>query len=162
MIATLIIALFLIGTLSAQNAAAFLYISGVLMIGCEFVFGGFGILTFNALMALYVGYMIQTGNTEILGLPIDWSLFYGIAFIEAAVVVLTILIVLYYRRKPVTTGAESMIGAVATVVEWNGRGGVVTIQGERWKAQSEKILELEPPTTVTVTAVNGLVLTIKT
>lgn len=162
MIASIILSLYLLGYIAAKNAAAFLFISGVLMIGCEFAFGGFGILTFNALLAIYVGYMLQTGHTDIMGVPIDWSLIYGIAFVEMAVIVLTVWIVLHYRKKPVTTGAESMIGGVATVVEWKGKAGIVTIQGERWKAQSEKTLELDPPTTVTVTAIDGLVLKIKT
>lgn len=160
MIASLITALYLMGAISAHNAATFLYITGVLLIIAEIGFTVFGILAFNGLLALFVGYAIQTGDTQFLGFDIDWSLLFGVAFIELSVVVVSAMVVLHYRKRKLSTGLESMVGDSAEIVEWKGQQGSVRVQGEIWKARAEQPLSLKKNEKVQVSAVDGLTLII--
>ena len=86
MIASIILALYLLGVITAKNAYIFLYATGVMLIIGEFFVGSFGIIAFNGLIALFVASAIQTDEIMLFGLPVDWSLLFGIAFVEAAVI----------------------------------------------------------------------------
>ena len=156
MIASLVTALFLSGFASAGEAATFLYIYGAMLLAAELVIVSFGTLALSGALALYVGYAIQTGDNLVFGVPIDWPLIFGIAFIEALAIAISVSFILRNRRLKVTTGKESMIGQKATVVEWDGAKGSVIIQGEPWKAFSDKALQLDKDSEVTVEAVEGL------
>ncbi len=161
MIASLILALHLLGFMSASSASTFLYITGALLIISEFFVASFGIIALNGLLALFVAYSMQTGDNTVLGVPIDWSLLFGIAFIELAIIVFAVMIIQRIRKKKVTTGIEGMIGQKAVVIEWKGQKGRVRIQGEIWAAKSEKELELSKDEEVSVISVEDLVLTIE-
>ena len=156
MIASLITALYLLGFVSTTNASSFLYICGALMIIGELAFTVMGVLAFNGLLAIFVGYSIQAGTNEIMGFPIDWSLLFGIAFIELAVIAVSVFVILKFRNKISSVGVETMVGEEAVVVEWSDLKGRVRVQGEVWKASSESPLELSEGDTVTVQAVEGL------
>lgn len=62
-----------------------------------------------------------------------------------------------YRHKT-TTGAESLIGSRAKVVEWKGTQGRIAIQGGNWQAESERVLDLKHGEEVIITAIDNLVL----
>lgn len=156
MIASLITALYLLGLVSAQKAYVFLYLCGAMLIICEVAFTVMGILAFNGVLALYVGYVIQTQQNTIFGLPVDWSLLFGLAFIEAALLIACFFIVLRTHKMKVSTGTEAMIGHKAEIVEWHGTKGAVRIQGENWKAWSEKELKLSRGDEVSIASVDGL------
>ncbi len=160
MIASIILGLYLFGIVSAENASTFLFVTGALLIVSEFFLTA-GILAFNGLIALVVGYSIRSGTNELFGIDIDWGLFFGIAFVELTIVIAAVFLIIRYRRQKVSTGPESMIGQKAMIVEWDGEQGRVLIQGETWKAESGKALELEKDENVTVEGVNNLVLKIK-
>ena len=160
MIASLITALYLLGAMSAAHAATFLYICGALLILGELAFTLFGILAFNGLLALMVGYTIQTGNNVIFGLNVDWSLLFGIAFIEMFIIALSVFIVLKYHGRKSVIGGVDMEGETAEIVEWDGKKGLVRIQGEIWKAESQQALDLSANDKVMVSAVDKLTLTI--
>jgi membrane-bound serine protease (ClpP class) len=59
----------------------------------------------------------------------------------------------------VTTGAEQMIGAPATVVEWRNDRGRVHSHGEIWAARSAK--PLQPQDQVKVVDRDGLTLIVE-
>lgn len=161
MIASIITALFLLGTLSATTASNFLFISGVLLIIGEVAFGTFWMVGFNGLLALFVGYAIRTGDHSLFGLPVGWGVVFGIALVELTLIVVSTILIIRHRRLKITTGVESMIGHKAVVAEWSGTKGQVRIQGELWQAVSEQPMDLVAHEKVTVSAVDGLVLKIK-
>ncbi len=156
MIASIITALYLSGVITAASAANFLYISGVMLIVAEIALGVFGMVAFNGFLAIFVGYMIQTGDNLFLGIPLDWGLVFGIAFVEFALLAVSVGIILHHRRIKLTTGAESMVGHKAAVIAWRGKKGTVLIQGEIWAAQSDDEMELSKDEEVTVREVQGL------
>jgi len=161
MIASIITALFLLGTMSAITASNFLFISGVLLIAGEIALGTFWLVGFNGFLALVVGYAIRTGDTTLFGVPVGWGVVFGIAFIEFVLLAASTYVILKSRKHKVTTGTESMIGQHADVTEWSGTKGQVRIHGELWQAQSDQALDIAAGEKVTVGAVNGLVLKIQ-
>ncbi|MGQ9669214.1 MAG: NfeD family protein [Desulfosoma sp.] len=62
------------------------------------------------------------------------------------------------RRQPPLTGLEAMQGKRAQVLYWDNTSGVVQLEGERWKAQSETVLP--PGDMVRITGVRSLTLTV--
>lgn len=58
------------------------------------------------------------------------------------------------------TGASALIGRSVQVEDWNGASGAVSIDGARWNARTEDERAVEVGSYATVTAVDGLRLTI--
>lgn len=160
MIASIILALYLLGVVPAESATTFLYVTGGLLIAAEFLLVG-GIFAFNGILALLVGYTIASGTHALFGISLGWGLFFGIAFVEFAILVAAVFLVMRYRSHKVSTGLESMIGQKAVVIEWKGQSGRVRIQGEIWKAESEKEMDLKKDEKVTVASVDDLILKVK-
>ena len=160
MIASIILGLYLFGIVGSENAAAFLFVTGGLLIASELFFTS-GILAFNGLIALVVGYAIRAGNNEIFGIDVDWGLFFGISFVELAILIAATFLIIRYRRQKISTGTESMIGQEAAIVEWKNQKGRVRIQGEIWQAESDKDMNLKKDEKVTIEAVDNLVLKVK-
>lgn len=158
MIASIITAIFLLGWLSATTASNFLFICGVLLLAGEIALGTFWLVGFNGILAILVGYAIRTGDTVLLGVPVGWGVLFGIAFIEMALLIGSVFVILKSRRQKITTGTESMIGQHAKIIEWNGNKGQVSIHGELWQAQSAQPMNIQAGEDVTVAAVEGLIL----
>jgi len=158
MIISLILALYLLGIVGGASAYAFLYVCGSLLIICEVVFGGHGLIALNGLIAFFVAYAIQTGNNSLFSIPIDWSLFFGLAFVEMIVVIISIVVIIRYRKIKAATGRESLPGKKAVIVRWHGQEGAVRVEGETWKAKSDTAIEFAKDAEVTISAVDGLTL----
>lgn len=156
MIASLITGFYLLDFVRAGEASTFLYIYGALLLIAEIGVVSFGLLALNGALAIYVGYIIQTGNNTIFGVDLNWPFVFGVAFVELTAIAVCAMVLIRHRRQKLTTGTESMIGHKAVVLEWQGMHGSVLIQGETWKAYSEKALELNKNSEVIVDAVEGL------
>ncbi len=160
MIASILLLLHLAGLAAAEHIVPLLFIAGVLLIVTEFMTGTFGILAVNGLLAMMVGYILQTGNNNALGFPLDWGLLFGVSFFEFLLLVGLFFAVRRTNRGKQETGTESMIGGRAEIVEWEGKSGRVRIQGEIWKAVSGNVLDIGEGKNVIVESVNDLELTV--
>lgn len=160
MIASLIIALHLMGVITIESATTSLYVAGALLIIAEIGIVSFGLLFINGALAIYAGYALHMGRDLIFGIPIGWSVLFGIAFIEISVISIVIIVHLRLKNMKQVTGTESMIGEQATIIDWDGTQGSVRYEGEIWKAKSSTDINLNPDDAVTVSAVNKLDLTI--
>jgi membrane-bound serine protease (ClpP class) len=161
MIASLLLALYLMGGIDTDSVVALLFISGALLIGAEIFLGTFGFAAVNGFVAIYVGNSIKSGEVMFLGLGIDWGLFFGIAAFELFLVAAMFGAYIRQRGKPATTGPESMIGKMARIEEWYGTTGRVIIHGESWKAQCPIPQELSKKDKVKIESVGDLILTIE-
>jgi membrane-bound serine protease (ClpP class) len=159
MITSIFLGLYLLGLMSAKSAAVFLVICGVLMIASEFLFPS-GIIAFGGVLALYIAFSLEYGQSQVFGVPIGWGIFFGIALVEGLILGSFVLLVMRYRKKKAISGAEVMIGNAAEVVEWAGTKGRVRVMGEVWKATSEMPLTLKTDDKVTVESIDNLVLKI--
>jgi membrane-bound serine protease (ClpP class) len=75
-------------------------------------------------------------------------------------VVFPLIWVLLQRRKKPVTGPAALVGRIAEVIKWGQREGYVFVNGEQWKATSEKPLTRGDQ--VVIQKVEGLTLTVKT
>ncbi len=70
-------------------------------------------------------------------------------------------IVMKSRRRPVSTGAESLVGAPGEVVRWSHGDGDVHVAGATWKARGPLEYALKKGDKIKVVAVDGLCLVIE-
>ena len=161
MIASLILALHLLGYITLTNTISSLYIAGALLIIAELGVVSFGVIAFNGLLALYAGYALQQGTDILFGIPVGWDVLFGIAAVELFIVITVISIHTWLRNIGASTGTEGMIGEKAIITNWDGKKGSVRYEGEIWKAVSKHEIELGPDEEVIIDAVNKLELTIR-
>jgi membrane-bound serine protease (ClpP class) len=83
-----------------------------------------------------------------------------VAFEFLVHVVFPLTWVLFQRKKKPVTGPSALEGRIAEVIEWRQKEGYVFVNGERWKANSEKPLTRRDQ--VVIEKVEGLTLTVKT
>lgn len=160
MIASFILLLYFLGAIPLESAYISLAIAAVVLIVAEVGIISFGLLTVNALLALYASYALYVGQETVLGLSVGWPLFFGVVFAEAIIIATFILVMTRLRRIRATTGTESMIGQKATILKWSGKKGSVRFEGEIWKAKSETEMDLNKDDEVTIQSLNKLDLTI--
>ena len=161
MIASIVLGCYLLGWIPTGTAITSLFACAVLLLIAEFFIFSFGLFFVNAMLAAYAGYVLKTGEPLIMGIPIDWPLFYGIVFVELVLLLAVIWTYLKFKNIKPTTGIESMVGEDAEIVTWTDQTGQVRIQGENWKAISEEPLKLNKNDPVNITAIDGLTLKIK-
>lgn len=160
MITSIVVALYLMGMVSAPGAATFLFVMGALLIASEFLFWS-GFIAANGVLALYVGYTMKYGHSMMFGLPVDWQVLFGLAAVEGIILAAVVYVIVVSRRHKPSTGAESMIGQPAEVIEWHGQKGRVLISGEIWKARTDRPADLKKGSEVTIESVEKLTLKIK-
>ncbi len=160
MINSIILALYLLGIMSAKNAALFLFVCGIGLIASEFLLPS-GMIAFSGCMALFIAYSIQYGQSRVFGAPLGWSFFFGVAFVEAATLAGIAFLVAHIRSKKAIVGTESMIGHTGEVVDWHGTRGRVRVQGEVWQAIADEAIPLQKNDKITVESIDNLTLKIK-
>ena len=162
MIATILLALYLLGGMDAGSAITLLYVAGAVLIISEIFLGTFGFAALNGVIALYLGYAIKTGEAQFIGLPVDWGLFFGIAVFELILVITMITIFIKHKNKVSTIGVENMVGKMAKVISWKDKEGRVFVEGENWLAESNEALKVKKDDKVEITEVKDLLLKVKT
>ena len=75
---------------------------------------------------------------------------------SALFVLLTVVLFLRSRRRPVATGSETLIGAEGEVLDWQADEGRVRVNGDIWRARAAR--PLTAGARVTVIERHGLVL----
>jgi membrane-bound serine protease (ClpP class) len=135
----LLIALFAFQILSVNYAGLALLVVGTAMIIAEFFFPAYGSLGAGGVIAFIVGSLILF-DTDVPGMHIARSLIAAIATVGALVIATIVYVATRSQRRPVTTGAQGMVGDLAEVVaDFSGKGRV-RYGGELWNARSSAAL----------------------
>lgn len=151
----LFLALYAFAALPINIVGIGLILLGIALIGAEAVSPSFGALGIGGTIAVVLGATILF-DTDAPGFTVSWHVLAGIAVTTLGFTYLAAhLAVTSFRRKAVT-GAEEMIGASATVTDWDGDSGHVHTHGERWRARGPATLKTGDP--VTIEALDGLTL----
>jgi membrane-bound serine protease (ClpP class) len=151
----LLIALFAFQVLSVNYAGLALVAVGVGMIVAEFFFPTYGSLGIGGLIAFVVGSLILF-DSDTPGLQVGRSLIAAIASVGGLIIAGIAFLATRAMRRPVTTGAQAMIGASAEVLaDFSGRGSV-RYGGELWNARSTAALRAGEP--ARIVKVEGLTL----
>jgi membrane-bound serine protease (ClpP class) len=157
---SLVMALIALSALPVSYGALGLLVLGLaLMIG-EVLTPGFGILGVGGLVAFLAGaYFLFEGRGSDIDMAISLPLIAAMAMLSAGMIFGIGVLAIKARRRPVTTGAEQLIGARARVVDWSGSTGHVHLQGEVWSACSR--VPIRPTGEVRVAGRDGLMLIVE-
>jgi membrane-bound serine protease (ClpP class) len=132
---SLLLALFAFQILSVNYAGLALIAVGILMIVLEFFVPSYGALGIGGLTAFVVGSIILL-DSDVPGLRIGTPLLAGVATAGGLAVLGIAYLANRSMRRPVVTGSQVMVGALAEVVEDFAGGGRVRYGGELWNARS--------------------------
>ena len=157
---SLVMALIALSALPVSYGALGLLVLGLaLMIG-EVLTPGFGILGVGGLGAFLAGaYFLFEGTGSDVDMAISLPLIAAMAVVSAGMIFGIGVLAVKARRRPVTTGAEQLIGARARVVDWSGSTGHVHLHGETWSARSRA--PIRPTGEVRVAGRDGLMLIVE-
>ncbi len=135
----LLVALFAFQVLSVNYAGLALVVVGIGMIVAEFFFPTYGSLGIGGLIAFVVGSLILF-DSDVPGMGVGRPLIAAFAAVGAVAVAGIVYLATRFRRRPVATGAQGMIGASTEVVgDFPGRGHV-RYGGELWSARGQASL----------------------
>lgn len=153
----LLMGLYALQLVPVNYAGLALILLGLMFMLAEAFLPSFGILGLGGVVAFIAGALMLV-DTDLPGYGIPPGLIGGLAAASALLLIGTARLAVKTRRRPVTSGAASLIGAVATVEAVGGSGseGWVHIEGETWKAVSP--VPLYRAQTVRVASRKGLLL----
>jgi membrane-bound serine protease (ClpP class) len=151
----LLLALYGLELLQVDFAGLALMALGVGLIIGEFFMPTYGSLGIGGLAAFVIGSIILFSNQGA-GLQVALPLIIGVAIAGALVIAAIAALAARARRRPVTTGAEAMIGEPVEVVSGAPEEYLVRYGGELWRAHSP--VPLSPGERARIVRVSGLIL----
>ncbi|NYS26641.1 nodulation protein NfeD [Rhodobacteraceae bacterium 2376] len=155
---SLILGLYALALLPVSYAGIGLILLGLALIVAEAFAPSFGVLGIGGTAALVLGAVILI-DTDAPGFVVSVPIIAGVA---VAGLISTLIIARLAARSfaaRVVSGAEAMIGAPATVLDWQKGQGHVWAKGERWQAIGPEVLPPQEP--ICITAISGLVLQVE-
>jgi len=155
---SLLLALFAFQMLPVNYVGLALIALGLaLMIGEAFA-PSFGVLGIGGLAAFVLGsvFLMDTG---VPGYGVNLWLVAGIAIVGAGFIGISMVLFARSRRARISAGTAMARAATVHVVEAHGSGGWGTVDGERWRLQSDQPLTLN--TEVRVLRTDGLTLIVE-
>ena len=138
----LLLGLYALQMLPVNYAGLALIVLGLLFMGAEAFLPSFGILGLGGIVAFVAGALMLI-DTELPGYGVPPVLVGVLAVTSALLLGGTARLALATRRRPVTSGAAGMIGAVVrveNVAPHDVHAGWVRIEGELWQAVSTRPL----------------------
>ncbi len=157
----LVLFLLTAGSLSVNFAGLLLVAIGFVLLILDVRLPSHGVLTVGALIALVLGSLLFFNDTGNIGAPTLSPLVLAVMMVVVAAIAGVVLLgVIRARRLPVTTGAEGLIGKVATVTVPLAPSGRVNLLGENWSAKNlvEPDVPIEVGQKVRVVEIKGLTL----
>jgi membrane-bound serine protease (ClpP class) len=154
----LLLALYALQLLPVNYAGLALVVLGLMLMVAEAFLPSFGVLGLGGIVAFVAGALMLI-DTDIPGFGIPPGLIGGLALGSALLLIGTARLALATRRRPLSSGDATLIGATATVENLTQAGdhaGWVRIEGELWQAASG--LPLKPSQTVRIVGRKGLTL----
>ncbi len=154
----LLLALYAFQLLPVNFAGLGLILLGVILIVSEAFVPAYGVLGTGGVVSFVIGSVILM-RTGVPGYGIALPVVVGVAIAAAGVLVGIVWMAMRSRKRPVVSGREEMVGAVAEVVADFEGLGMVHVHGERWQARSG--IPLKRGQRVSVTGMHGLVLDVQ-
>jgi membrane-bound serine protease (ClpP class) len=154
----LLLAAYALQIIPVNYAGLALIIVGVGLMAAEAFAPSFGALGLGGIAAFVFGAIIMF-DTDIPGFGISFAFVIGTALVFAVLVIWMVGFLLKLRRRGAVSGAESIVGGVATAVEDFTGDGKVWLEGESWQARSA--LPLIKNQQVVVRTMDGLVLVVE-
>jgi membrane-bound serine protease (ClpP class) len=132
---SLLLAAYALQLLSVNYAGFALIALGIVLMMAELFMPSFGALGIGGVIAFVIGSIILL-DTDAPGFGISRALIGSVAFVGGSLVFALIWFAARARQRPVVSGSEAILGAIAVAESDFADGGVVRLQGELWDAQS--------------------------
>jgi membrane-bound serine protease (ClpP class) len=155
---SLILGFYALQTLPINYAGLALIGLALILFLMEIKIVSHGLLTIGGVISMLIGSLMLIDSPDPAA-RISLGVILAVVGTTAAFFIFAISLALKARRLRPTTGAEGMIGQIATVKEGFERTGMVHVAGEYWKA--ETTAPVEAGAKVEVTGKQGMVLTVK-
>ncbi len=154
---SLLLGLYALSVLPVSLAGAALLLLGLALMIAEAFVPSFGILGLGGLVSFALG-ATMLFDTNAPGFQLSWQTIAGTTLVTGVFMAAILALALKSQLREVTTGPDHLLRQTATVESWANGQGWVLVEGERWKAVSDT--PLSPGQTVTITKIDGLVLTV--
>lgn len=154
---SLLLALYAFQLLPINYAGFALLLLGIAFMIAEAFVASFGALGIGGIIAFAVGSVLLL-DTNVPGFGIAWQVILLMSLFSAGFFLILMNLAIRSLRKKIVTGREALIGSEGKVIEVGADRLVVRIQGEIWKANSEKPLVFGQK--IRVIKVSGLLLTV--
>jgi membrane-bound serine protease (ClpP class) len=151
----LLLALWGLQMLPINYAGLALILLGIAFFVAEAFVPSFGALGVGGVAAFAFGALLLIDG-DAPGFEIPLSMIGTLTLVSAAVVLGIVGMALRARRRPLVSGATTMVGTSAQILEADGVGGWASVDGERWHVRCAA--PLQPGQQVRVTRVDGLTL----
>jgi membrane-bound serine protease (ClpP class) len=151
----LLLALYAFQALPVNYAGFGLIILGILLMVSEAFVPSFGALGIGGVIAFVVGSIILM-DTDMPGYGVSLPLIATFGFLSSALFTLVLVMAIKARRRPVVSGQEELVGALAEVINDFNAEGSVRIHSEIWSAHTD--LPLHKGQKVRVKRMDGLTL----
>lgn len=154
----LLLAMYALQMMPVSYAGLALLLLGIALMIAEAFNPSFGILGLGGVAAFVLG-SIFLMDSDLPSFQIAIPLILGVALFSAALIIITLGMLMKVRKRQVTTGLETYPGKTAIVSEdfIEGRGRV-QLDGALWHAQANS--ELKHGDKVTIESIKGLTLTV--
>lgn len=154
----LLVAAYAVQLLPLNYAGLALLLLGIGLMVAEAMVPSFGILGIGGVIAFSIGGLMLF-DTEMEVFQVGLPTIAATAAVSALLIFATINIAMKIRKKRVTTGMNALIGEQGEALNDFEKEGQVRIGGEIWRAASRD--NIQTGDTVSVEAVNGLLLTVR-
>ncbi len=155
---SLLLALYAFHVLPVNYAGVALILVGIGLMVTELVTPTFGAVGVGGVVAFVIGSIILF-DTDVEGFTVSIPLVATVGLVAAGLFSATILLAVRQRARPVVTGREEMIGAVAEAMESFSETGAVRAHGEVWSARSAQ--PVAAGQSVRINKVDGLTLEVE-
>lgn len=155
----LLLALFALQMLPINYAGLALLALGIALMAAEAASPTFGVLGVGGLVAFVAGGVLLFDD-DVPGYGVPLPLLLGMAALSALVIAGGGAMALRARRRPLTSGAQQLVGAVGEVLDAGAGGDAwVRVRGERWRARAG--VPLAAGQRVRVSGLQGLTLQVE-
>ena len=154
----LLTGLYALAALPVNFAGAALILLGLALMTAEAFAPSFGILGIGGIVAFMLGGAILI-DTDMPEFQLNWPALAGIGVASALALAETARVAVRARRRRIVSGAEEMVGASGTVLDWKSGHGHVFVHSERWRATGPDRLRKDQA--VRVTGLDSLVLAVE-
>jgi membrane-bound serine protease (ClpP class) len=155
----ILLALYSFHLLPVNYAGLALMLLGIAFMVAEAFLPAFGSLGIGGLIAFVLGSIILIDTDDVPGFEIPYLLIGGVAAASALFLILIVGMTVRQRRRPVLTGREHLIGAVAEALENFEGEGWARVHGESWRVRANA--PVRRGDRLQVKAIDGLILTVE-
>jgi len=154
----LLLALWGVQMLPINYAGLALILLGIAFFVAEAFVPSYGALGIGGVAAFVFGALLLIDG-EVPGFGIPLPLIAAVALVSGAIVVGIVGMAAKARRRPVVSGAATLLGSAGEVIEFVGNEGWALVDGERWRVRASETLQ--PGQRVRVSRVDGLTLEVR-